>query len=136
MKKIWEKTVSFIIVLSILFTSQGIDVLAKEKLNKRESVNLHGKLKYDKIYKNLTKNVKNINVDTCKTEVNYASKVQEDECASTKNWPTKWYCYKYSKVTYKLKSEKKAIKKVTVNGKKISSKKDKAIVKMANNKIN
>ncbi|MBQ5559621.1 MAG: BspA family leucine-rich repeat surface protein [Lachnospiraceae bacterium] len=136
MKKIWKKTVSFIIVLSILFTSQGIDVLAKEKLDKRESVNLHGKLKYDKIYKNLTKNVKNINVDTCKTEVNYASKVQEDECASTKNWPTKWYCYKYSKVAYTLKSKKKAIKKVTVNGKKISSKKDKAVVKMANNKKN
>ena len=69
MKKIWKKTVSFIIVLSILFTSQGIDVLAKEKLNKRESVNLHGKLKYDKIYKNLTKNVKNINVDTCNFQV-------------------------------------------------------------------
>lgn len=136
MKKIWKKTVSFIIVLSILFTSQGIDVLAKEKLNKRESVNLYGKVKYDKIYKNQTKNVKNINVDTCKTEVNYASKVQEDECATTKNRPLKWYRYKYSKVTYTLKSKKKAIKKVTVNGKKISSKKDKAVVKMANNKKN
>ena len=129
MKKIWKKTVSYLMLATLVigvFYGNGITGKASTK---------------KKIYKE--KNVKTINIDKAKDTSEYYYKPykgyykHKNGYKNTKKGYVRYNNYYYYKTfNYTIKSAEKQIQKVTVNGKNLKVKKNEAIVKINNENKN
>ena len=129
MKKIWKKTVSYLMLATLVIgVFYGNSITGKASTKK-------------KIYKE--KNVKTINIDKAKDISEYYYKPykgyykHKDGYKKTKKGYVRYNNYYYYKTfNYTIKSAEKQIKKVTVGGKNLKVKKNEAVVKINNENKN